>query len=70
MVYKVAKADEYLAITGMMVDTVKITKSAWIWPLQRVTSCNPPPCSTSPLTDSSVNDSASSPRIILFLFWP
>lgn len=40
MVYKVAKADEYLAITGMMVDTVKITKSAWIWPLQRVTSTN------------------------------
>jgi flotillin len=36
MVYRVAQPDEYLAITGVMVDTVKITKSAWVWPLQRV----------------------------------
>jgi flotillin len=36
MVYRIAKADEYLAITGVGVDTVKITKSAWVWPLQRV----------------------------------
>jgi flotillin len=40
MVYRIAHPDEYLAITGAMVDTVKITKSAWVWPLQRVL---PPP---------------------------
>jgi flotillin len=41
MVYRVASADEYLAITGAAVETVKITKSAWIWPLQRVGFSSP-----------------------------
>lgn len=35
MVYKVATPDEYLAITGAGIRTVKIVKSAWVWPLQR-----------------------------------
>ncbi|KAK0609942.1 hypothetical protein B0T17DRAFT_500765 [Bombardia bombarda] len=33
--FKVAAPDEYLAITGMGVKTVKITKAAWVWPFQR-----------------------------------
>ncbi|KAG9233184.1 putative Flotillin-like protein 1 [Amylocarpus encephaloides] len=36
MVYNVASPNEYLAITGAGIRTVKITKSAWVWPLQRV----------------------------------
>jgi len=35
MVYTVASPDEYLAITGAGIRTVKITKSAWVWPFQR-----------------------------------
>ncbi|KAK1981128.1 SPFH domain/Band 7 family protein [Colletotrichum cereale] len=35
MSYRVAAPDEYLAITGMSVKTVKITKAAWVWPFQR-----------------------------------
>ncbi|RDL37071.1 Band 7 [Venustampulla echinocandica] len=35
MVYTIASPDEYLAITGAGVRTVKITKSAWVWPFQR-----------------------------------
>jgi flotillin len=35
MTYKIANPDEYLAITGMHVKTVKITKKAWVWPFQR-----------------------------------
>jgi flotillin len=35
MVYTIASPDEYLAITGAGIKTVKITKSAWIWPFQR-----------------------------------
>ncbi|KAK0724511.1 hypothetical protein B0H67DRAFT_482771 [Lasiosphaeris hirsuta] len=35
MAYKVAAPDEYLAITGMNVRNVKITKSAWVFPFQR-----------------------------------
>ncbi|KAB5586274.1 hypothetical protein GE09DRAFT_1074043 [Coniochaeta sp. 2T2.1] len=34
--YRVAAPDEYLAITGMGVKNVKITKSAWVFPFQRV----------------------------------
>ncbi|KND94255.1 Flotillin-like protein 3 [Tolypocladium ophioglossoides CBS 100239] len=35
MSYRVSAPDEYLAITGMGVHTVKITKAAWVWPFQR-----------------------------------
>ncbi|GAO17464.1 hypothetical protein UVI_02051970 [Ustilaginoidea virens] len=35
MTYKISGPDEYLAITGMGVRNVKITKAAWVWPLQR-----------------------------------
>ncbi|KUJ12240.1 flotillin domain-containing protein [Mollisia scopiformis] len=35
MLYKFALPDEYLAITGAGVKTVKIVKAAWVWPLQR-----------------------------------
>lgn len=34
--YVIASPDEYLAITGAGVKSVKITKSAWVWPFQRV----------------------------------
>ncbi|RSL78697.1 hypothetical protein CEP51_007980 [Fusarium floridanum] len=37
MAYRISAPDEYLAITGMGVKTVKITKAAWVWPLQRCT---------------------------------
>ncbi|KAI0390046.1 hypothetical protein F5Y17DRAFT_86753 [Xylariaceae sp. FL0594] len=37
MSYKVAAPDEYLAITGMNVKNVLITKAAWVWPFQRCT---------------------------------
>ncbi|KAG4432874.1 hypothetical protein IFR05_011648 [Cadophora sp. M221] len=37
MVYTIASPDEYLAITGAGVKTLKIVKSAWVWPFQR---CN------------------------------
>ncbi|KYK56309.1 hypothetical protein DCS_08279 [Drechmeria coniospora] len=36
MLYIVSAPDEYLAITGMSIRTVKITKAAWVWPFQRV----------------------------------
>ncbi|KFH40858.1 Flotillin-like protein-like protein [Hapsidospora chrysogenum ATCC 11550] len=35
MSYRISAPDEYLAITGAGIRTVKITKSAWVWPLQR-----------------------------------
>ncbi len=37
MSYKISAPDEYLAITGMGIQNVKITKAAWVWPLQRCT---------------------------------
>ncbi|KAG5954931.1 hypothetical protein E4U57_003905, partial [Claviceps arundinis] len=37
MSYKISRPDEYLAVTGMSVRTVKITKACWVWPLQRCT---------------------------------
>lgn len=37
MSYKVSAPDEYLAITGMSIKTVKITKAAWVLPFQRCT---------------------------------
>ncbi|KAM0670243.1 hypothetical protein ACQRIU_000638 [Beauveria bassiana] len=37
MSYRVSAPDEYLAITGMGIKNVRITKSAWVWPLQRCT---------------------------------
>lgn len=37
MSYRISGPDEYLAITGMGVRTVKITKASWVWPLQRCT---------------------------------
>jgi flotillin len=37
MAYKISAPDEYLAITGMGIQNVKITKAAWVWPLQRCT---------------------------------
>lgn len=33
--YKVSAPDEYLAITGLGINLVKITKADWVWPLQR-----------------------------------
>lgn len=35
MVYTIASADEYLAITGAGIRRVRIVKSAWVWPWQR-----------------------------------
>ncbi|EFW99701.1 flotillin domain containing protein [Grosmannia clavigera kw1407] len=35
MSYKIAAPDEYLAITGMGIDNIKITKAAWLFPFQR-----------------------------------
>ncbi|CAJ2511928.1 Uu.00g075530.m01.CDS01 [Anthostomella pinea] len=37
MSYRIAAPDEYLAITGMHVKNVLITKAAWVWPFQRCT---------------------------------
>ncbi|KAH9896223.1 hypothetical protein F4778DRAFT_772138 [Xylariomycetidae sp. FL2044] len=37
MSYRIAAPDEYLAITGMHIKTVLITKAAWVWPFQRCT---------------------------------
>lgn len=37
MSYRISAPDEYLAITGMGIKNVKITKAAWVWPLQRCT---------------------------------
>lgn len=35
MSYRVSAPDEYLAITGMGIKNVKITKANWVWPMQR-----------------------------------
>ena len=35
MSYRISAPDEYLAVTGMSIKTVKITKAAWVWPFQR-----------------------------------
>ena len=35
MSYRIAAPDEYLAITDLNVKNVRITKAAWVWPLQR-----------------------------------
>jgi flotillin len=35
MSYRIARPDEYLAITGMGIKSVHITKAAWVWPFQR-----------------------------------
>ncbi|KAI0407773.1 hypothetical protein F4802DRAFT_594714 [Xylaria palmicola] len=37
MSYRIAAPDEYLAITGMNIKNVLITKTAWVWPFQRCT---------------------------------
>lgn len=37
MSFKVSAPDEYIAITGMGIENVKITKAAWVWPFQRYT---------------------------------
>lgn len=37
MRYRISNPDEYLAITGMGVRSVRITKAAWVWPFQRCT---------------------------------
>ncbi|KAI1099639.1 hypothetical protein F4804DRAFT_345374 [Jackrogersella minutella] len=37
MSYKIAAPDEYLAITGMNINNVHITKAAWVLPFQRCT---------------------------------
>jgi hypothetical protein len=64
MVYTIASPDEYLAITGAGIKTVKITKSAWVWPLQRVcTDC--PTYVTLLLIDSSANASLFNLMIIV-----
>lgn len=33
--YRVSAPDEYLAITGLGINLVKITKADWVWPFQR-----------------------------------
>jgi flotillin len=38
MAYTIASPDEYLAITGAGIKSIKITKSAWVWPFQRVST--------------------------------
>ncbi|KAM4060826.1 SPFH domain/band 7 family protein [Hirsutella rhossiliensis] len=35
MRYRISDPDEYLAITGMGIRSVHITKAAWVWPFQR-----------------------------------
>jgi flotillin len=35
MRYAIADPNEFLAITGACIETVKITKRAWVWPFQR-----------------------------------
>ncbi|KAH8677547.1 hypothetical protein BX600DRAFT_450096 [Xylariales sp. PMI_506] len=35
MSYRIAAPDEYLAITGMGIKNVQITKTAWVWPFQK-----------------------------------
>lgn len=35
MMYRVARASEFLVITGIGIDELKITKVALIWPLQK-----------------------------------
>jgi flotillin len=35
MRYAIADPNEFLVITGACIKTVKITKSAWVWPLQK-----------------------------------
>lgn len=35
MSYRIAAPDEYLAITGMGVSNLLISKAAWVWPFQR-----------------------------------
>ncbi|KAG5982312.1 hypothetical protein E4U55_002060 [Claviceps digitariae] len=37
MSYRISAPDEYLAVTGMGIRSVKITKACWVWPLQRCT---------------------------------
>ncbi|GAP83885.2 putative flotillin domain-containing protein [Rosellinia necatrix] len=37
MSYRIAAPDEYLAITGMNIKNVLITKTAWVWPFQKCT---------------------------------
>jgi len=36
VLYTIAKPDEYLAITGAGIRTVRIAKKGFIWPMQRV----------------------------------
>lgn len=33
--FKVSAASEYLAVTGLGIDVVKVCKAAIVWPLQR-----------------------------------
>lgn len=35
MVYTIASPNEYLAVTGAGIKTVKIVKATWVWPFQR-----------------------------------
>jgi hypothetical protein len=67
MVYTIASPDEYLAITGAGVKTLKITKSAWVWPFQRVRLRSQSSRTCSILTNCSVNDFPSSLTIILYV---
>jgi hypothetical protein len=61
MVYTIAGPDEYLAITGGGINTVKIIKKQWVWPWQKVSrSLLVPHISTDILTNVSANASASS----------
>lgn len=52
--YKVANADEYLAITGAGIKDIKIVKASWILPFQKasygagITNCTNRNISTNP----------------------
>lgn len=62
MSYVVAAADEYLAVTGGGVKTVKICKSIWVHPWQKVNS--PLQIFRLLLTTYSVNVSVSNLMIV------
>jgi hypothetical protein len=64
MVYTIASPDEYLAITGAGIKTLKIVKSAWVWPFQRV-SHSRRSCVLPMLRIRSANVSAFSRTIIV-----
>ena len=39
--YQTGRADEYLAITGVGIESIRIKKAGWVWPMQRVRPISP-----------------------------